>query len=180
MSSTIALFIFAVIIGSIVYLFWRQNKMSNDLGKFYRENNLIFRETSPLEDPFIFKDVRLVCNDGMLKPETPYTLILGTRIVTDGQGTSAYRYIGVFLPPQVQVSDEWLANWQQKVVERGDAWAKYSGVEPAQKNWGLMGAPEHLPIRAARLNGGVFIGWSGLHSRKNIENRLSELRSTLS
>ncbi len=168
-----------IIVGVIVYLFWRQNRIFNELGIFYKENNLVFRQSSPLEHPFVYTDTKLVCNDGILKPGIPYTLILGTRVVTDWQGTFSYHYIGVFLPPQVQVSDEWLSAWQRKVAERGDNWAQYSGMEPIKKTWGVMGPPESLPVRAVRANGGVFIGWSGMHMRKVIEARLNELKFTL-
>lgn len=180
MSSTVAILLLVVILGAIIFLFWRQNKIFNDLGDFYKKNNLVLRQSSPVENPFVYSDANLICNDGMLKPGVPYTLILGTRLVTDGQGTSGYRYIGVHLPSQVQVSDEWLNTWKQKVAERGDNWAQHSGVEAAQKNWGVMGPPEHLPIRAVRINNGVFIGWTGLHLRKTIEARLSELTTSLS
>ncbi len=179
MSLTVAILMFVVIVGLIVFLFWRQNRIFNELGNFYKENKLISRPTSPVERPFVYTDVNLTCNDGLLKPDAPYTLILGTHMVTDGQGTSAYRYIGVFLPLQVQLSDEWLKAWQQKVAQRGDNWAQYSGVEPISKTWGIMGVPENLPIRAMRVNGGIFIGWAGMHMRKVIQARLSELKNTL-
>lgn len=179
MSSTVAILLLVVILGVIIFLFWRQNKLFNDLGEFYKENKLVFRQSSPVENPFVYTDATLTCNDGMLKPGVPYTLILGTRLVTDGQGTSGYRYIGVYLPPQVQVSEEWLNTWKQKVAERGDNWAQHSGVEAAKKSWGVMGPPEYLPIRAVRVNNGVFIGWSGLHLRKTIEARLSEIIASL-
>lgn len=180
MSLTVAMLLLVVIVGLIVFLFWRQNRIFNELGNFYKENKLIFRPISPVEHPFVYTDVKLTCNDGMLKPDTPYTLILGSRLVADGQGTSGYHYIGVYLPPQVQVSDEWLNVWKQKVAERGDNWAQHSGVEATQKNWGVMGPPEHLPIRAIQINNGIFIGWTGLHLRKTIETRLSELITSLS
>ncbi|NWF63858.1 MAG: hypothetical protein HXY38_06075 [Chloroflexi bacterium] len=179
MSSFIAILMLAVILGAIIFLFWRQNRIFNELGNFYKENNLIFQPASPVEHPFMYPDVKLVCSAGMLRPNIPYTLILGTRLVTDGQGTSSYRYIGVYLPPQAQVNDEWLSAWQQKVAERSDQWAQYSGVTAAEKNWGVMGAPEHLPVRAVRVNSGVFIGWSGIHTRKTIEARLNELKTSL-
>ena len=179
MSSTVAVLLLVAILGVIIILFWRQNKVFNDLGDFYKKNNFVFRQSSPVENPFVYTDVTLTCNDGMLKSGVPYTLILGTRLVTDGQGTSGHRYIGVYLPHQVQVSDERLNTWKQKVAERGDNWAQHSGVQAAKKDWGVMGPPEHLPIRAVRVNNGVFIGWSGLHLRKTIEARLSEIIASL-
>jgi hypothetical protein len=48
-----------------------------------------------------------------------------------------------------------------------------------KKSWGLMGAPNKLPIRAIRINDGVLIAWIGLHLRSEIEERIKDLSASL-
>jgi hypothetical protein len=105
----------------------------------------------------------------------PYTLILGSRTAN----RSLYTYIGIFIPQNPETTDSWLNTWKQKVAERGDNWAQHSGVEKADKKWGLMGPPEHLPIVATRVNNGTMLSWSGLHIRKTIEARINDVLQSL-
>ena len=179
MSSTIALLMFAVIIGFIVYLFWRQNRIFDDIQAFYKANNMYHQEVPPVEHPFIYNDVNPICSKGNLKQEMPFTFMLGSRSTGAGQSRILHTYIGVFLPDHPRLTDGWLNAWQQKVAERGDNWAQHSGVEPVKKSWGLMGPPENLPIVAKRINNGVLIAWTGLHIRKVFEARLNELKQSL-
>lgn len=179
MGATIGLSALILIAGLIGFLFWRQRKIFDDIGQFYKDNNLFYRETSPVEHPFIYTDIRPICSQGHLLPDMPFTFILGSRSEGAGQTRILHTYIGVFIPDHPKLSDIWLSSWQKKVAERGDNWAKHSGMEPIEKNWGLMGAPEDLPIVAMRINNGILISWIGLHIRKTFETRLDELKATL-
>ncbi|MFN8398399.1 MAG: hypothetical protein U0X74_00175 [Anaerolineales bacterium] len=179
MSSTIALVMFAVIIGFIVYLFWRQNRIFDDIQKFYKANGMLYQETPPVEHPFIYTDVKPICSKGNLKPDMPFTFMLGSRAEGAGQSRILHTYIGVFIPNHPRLTDSWLSTWKQKVAERGDNWAQHSGIQPIEKSWGLMGPPENLPIVAKRFDNGIVIAWSGLHIRKVMEARLDELKQTL-
>lgn len=42
-----------------------------------------------------------------------------------------------------------------------------------------MGAPEHLPIRAVRINNRVLLAWNGLHLKKTIEARIKDVLDSL-
>lgn len=170
---------FIVIAGFIGYLFWRQRRIFDEIQVFYKDNNLTYREISPVEHPFIYTDIRPICSQGFLKPGMPYTFILGSRSSGSGQSRTLHTYVGVFLPDHPELTDEWLKKWKQKVAERGDNWAQHSQVEPMKKSWGLFGPPENLPIVAARINNGVLISWSGLHIRKVFDERLRELKESL-
>lgn len=165
-----------LIIGFIVFLFYRRKKLINELKEFYREGNYIQRQSLPITNPFIYDDMTFITSlDGKLKLDMPYTLILGTRVTGGGKNMIQYDYIGFYFPPQVQLSDEWLDKWKEKVAERGDNWAEHSGIEKTDKNWGLLGVPEELPIRAVRINTGVLLAWTGLHLRKTIEARMQDV-----
>jgi hypothetical protein len=48
-------------------------------------------------------------------------------------------------------------------------------VEKIEKSWGSKGAPDNLPIRAARLDNGVILAWNGLHTREQIEARMNDV-----
>lgn len=167
------------IAGFIGFLFYRRKRIFNDIGDFYKENGHIYRETSPVKDPFVYSDAALTCTDATLKEGMPYTLMLGSRTAHSGGSASLYTYIGMYIPNHPALSDDWLKQWKQKVAERGDNWAQHSGVEKAEKSWGLMGAPEELPIVAKRVEGGVLLSWSGLHIRKVIEARIQAVRDSL-
>lgn len=180
MSSTIALLMFIALIGFIAFLFWRQNRIFNDIQAFYKDNKMVYQETAPVEHPFIYTSIKPICSKGNLKPDMPFTFMLGSRSEGAGQSRVLHTYIGVFIPDHPRLTDAWLNTWKHKVAERGDNWAQHSDVEPHKKSWGLMGAPEDLPIVAKRINNGVLIAWSGLHIRKVFEARLDELKQTLS
>jgi hypothetical protein len=168
-----------VLAGLIGFLFWRQRRIFNEIQVFYKDSNLTYREKSPVEHPFIYTDINPICSQGFIKPEMPYTFILGSRSTGAGQSRILHTYIGVYLPNHPRLTDEWLQQWKEKVAERGDNWAQHSGVEKMEGKWSLMGPPENLPIVATRINDGVLIAWSGLHIRKVFDARLKELKETL-
>lgn len=168
------------IAGLIGFLFYRRKKLTNELQEFYTKGNYVQRERLPINHPFIYEDLSFTTSlDGKIKPEIPYTLILGTRFTGGGQNMIRHDYIGFYFPPHDSLTDEWLKKWKDKVAERGDNWAEHSGIEKIDKNWGIMGTPEHLPIRATRINNGVLLAWSGLHLRHVIEARIKDVLDSL-
>jgi hypothetical protein len=180
MTGTIGCIGLVAIAGFIGFLFYRRKKLMDDLQNFYKEGNYTNRAGTPVPHPFVHEMSYIVNSDGSLKPGVPYTLMLGTQFSGAGQSRRQDDYIGFYFPPQVQLSDAWLNAWQDKVAERGDGWAKHSNREPLKKSWGLMGPPQTLPIRAARMeDGGVVLAWSGLHLRKVIEARIADVLATL-
>ena len=169
-----------LIAGLIGYLFYRSRKLMNDMQDFYTQGNYVRRDNPPVENPFVYTDMSFTTSsDGFIKTGMPYTLILGTRYSGAGSSRIQHDYIGFYFPPQVELSDAWLNQWKQKVAERGDNWAQHSGIEKTEKSWGLMGAPEHLPIRAVRINNGVLLAWTGLHLREKIEARMQDVLQSL-
>jgi hypothetical protein len=180
MNSSIGCIGLIAIAGFIGYLFYRRKKISDDLKDFYKQGNYIRREQVPVEYPFVDKGLAFViCSDGFLKEGMPYTLMLGTKFSGAGKTSRQDDYIGFYIPAHPQLTDEWLNGWKQKVVERGDGWAKHSGVQQIKKSWGLWGPPNKLPIRAVRINDGIVIAWIGLHLRKQIEERINDVLTSL-
>lgn len=181
MAAEIGCFGLILIAGFIGFLFYRRKKLINELKEFYREGNYIKRESLPITNPFIYDDMTFITwLDGNLKSDMPYTLILGTRVTGGGKNMIQYDYIGFYFPPHASLTDEWLGQWKEKVAERGDNWAEHSGIEKIDKNWGLLGAPEELPIRAVRVNNAVLLAWTGLHLRKTIEARMQDVLESIS
>ncbi|GAB4543360.1 MAG: hypothetical protein Fur002_15240 [Anaerolineales bacterium] len=171
----------ALIIASVVYLYLRDRQMVSGLKDFLKDGKYKLRVEPPIKAPFIYEKLyKITSYDGYLKAQMPYTLILGIRATGEGKDRLLYHYIGFYFPQQSALSDEWLAGWQRKVAERGDKWAEKSGMEKVEKNWGVKGAPDHLPIRAARLeNGGVILAWNGLHNKEHLEARIQDALSSL-
>ncbi|HNB42039.1 MAG TPA: hypothetical protein PLG52_11100, partial [Anaerolineales bacterium] len=64
MSSTIALLMFIALIGFIAFLFWRQNRIFNDIQAFYKDNKMVYQETAPVEHPFIYTSIKPICSKG--------------------------------------------------------------------------------------------------------------------
>jgi hypothetical protein len=180
MNGTIGCLGLAAIAGFIGYLFYRRKKISDDLQDFYKQGAYIRREQPPLEYPFVDRCLAFVnSSDGFLKEGMPYTLMLGTKFSGAGKTSRQEDYIGFYIRAHPQLTDEWLNGWKQKVVERGDGWAKHSGMQQVEKSWGLMGAPNKLPIRAARMSEGILLAWIGLHLRKQIEERINDVLASL-
>ena len=180
MVAEISCFFGILIIGFIGFLFYRQNRLMNELQEFYKQGKYVYREQLPIKNPFVYEDMSFVTSsDGKIRADIPYTLILGTRYSGASQSRIRHDYIGFYFPPHDLLTDEWLDQWKAKVAERGDNWAQHSGVEKLDKSWGLMGAPEHLPIRAVRINNGVLLTWNGLHLRKTIELRIQDVLDAL-
>lgn len=186
----VSLLLFAAIIGSIVFLFMRSSKLHDARDRFFNDRKLVQRPDCPkdLGQPFVYDDLRtLNCYDGPLAPERPlrFTFVLGTR-QREGAAGPGYKlvidnYVGAYLPAaSLKLDDAWLKEWQKKVAERGDGWAKQTGLPINQRGHGLMGPPESMPIRAVRTSdGGVFVAWHCMHLRDRFEKRLAELLETL-
>ncbi len=171
----------ALVIASIVYLYFRDRQMIGGLKEFLKEGKYKLRVEPPIKAPFIYEKLYKVTSyDGYLKEGMPYTLILGIRAAGEKKNRVFYHYIGFYFPPQTSFEEGWLQAWQTKVAERNDNWAAKSGLEKIEKNWGTKGAPDHLPIRAARLeNGGYILAWNGLHNREHVEARIQDVLASL-
>ncbi|MDD2920909.1 MAG: hypothetical protein PHQ36_01370 [Anaerolineales bacterium] len=170
----------ALVIASIVYFYFRDQEMIGGLKEFLKEGQYKSRIEPPIKTPFIYKKLfKIASYDGRLKTDMPYTLILGIRAAGEGKDRVLYQYVGFYLQPQNQLSDEWLNGWKHKVAERGDGWAAKSNMEKIENIWGSKGAPDNLPIRADRVNGGVILAWNGLHTREHIEARINDVMASL-
>lgn len=186
----VALLLLVAVIGSIVFLFRRTSNLHAQRDRFFAERSLVERSDCPAEvgHPFVYDDLRTrICYDGPLSPQRPlrFTLILGTRqregAVGPGYKAVTDHYVGAYLPSaSLKLDDAWLKDWQKRVVERGDGWAKQTGLPVPERSHGLMGPPESMPIRAVRTrDGGVLIAWHCMHLRDRFEKRLAELIETL-
>lgn len=186
----IALLLLLSVVGSLVYLVWRGQNLRAQRDQFFVDRKLVQRPDCPpeIDKPFVYKDLaNLLCYDGPLSPTRPlpFVLVLGSRqregAVGPGQKVITDHYIGAYLPKSsLPLDDAWLTSWARRVAERADGWAKQSGQPVAQRDHGLMGPPESLPIRAVRTpDGGVFIAWHCLHLRDRFEKRLAELVESL-
>jgi hypothetical protein len=186
----ISLLLLLAVVGSIVFLFMRTAKLHDARDRFFAERNLKQRPDCPKElgQPFVYDDLRtLICYDGPLAPERPlrFVFVLGTRqregAVGPGHKMVIDNYVGAYLPAaSLKLDDAWLKKWKERVAERGDGWAKETGLAVPPKSHGLMGPPESLPIRAVRTpDGGVLLAWHCLHLRDRFEKRLAELIETL-
>lgn len=181
---------FLLILALLGLLFWYFGNLRTQRDRFFVDRKLVQRTGCPSEvgQPFVYKDLnQLLCYDGPLSPEKPlpFVFILGSRqregAVGPGQKMIVDRYIGAYLPASVlKLDDAWLQGWARRVAERADGWAKETGLPVPQRDHGLMGPPESLPIRAVRTtDGGVLIAWHCLHLRDRFEKRLAELIETL-
>jgi len=190
MPLSIALLLLLSVVAAIGYLFWRGQNLRAQRDQFFVDRKLVQRAACPAEvgQPFVYKDLnQLLCYDGPLSPDRPlpFVMILGSRqregAVGPGQKMIVDHYIGAYLPAaSVKLDDAWLQGWARRVAERADGWAKQSGLPVPQRDHGLMGPPESLPIRAVRTSdGGVLVAWHCLHLRDRFEKRLSELEQTL-
>lgn len=184
----IALLLLLAVVGTLGYLFWRRGQLGVEFQRFLEKRALRSLPACPpaVERPFVYERL-LDCTayEGRLSGE-PLVLILGSRqregAIGPGQKVVVDRYVGAYLPGprKSALSDEWLLAWQRKVAERGDGWAKHSGQAATQREHGLLGPPESLPIRAVRTSdGGALIAWQCLHLGDRIEQRLAELEQSL-
>lgn len=176
----VSIILAALVIASIAYLYFRDRQMIGGLKEFLKEGKYKLRVQPPIKTPFVYEArVKVASYDGQIKEGLPYTLILGLRTSGAGKDSIAYQYIGFYFSQQVQFDDEWLGNWQRKVAERGDHWASKSGIEKMEKNWGSKGIPDNLPIRAARVEGGILLAWNSLHTREQVEARINDVLASL-
>jgi len=170
----------ALVVASVVYLYFRDHQMIGGLREFLKEGKYKLRVQPPIKAPFTYEKLSKVTSyDGQIKPSLPYTLILGVRVTGEGKDRILYNYIGFYFPAQVEFNDEWLNGWKHKVAERGDNWAAKSEMEKVEKSWGSKGVPDNLPIRAARMDGGIILAWNGLHTREHVEARINDVLASL-
>lgn len=190
MPLSIALLLLLSVVASLGYLIWRGQNLRAQRDRFFVDRQLVERAGCPAEvgEPFVYKNLsNLICYDGPLSSTRPLKMvfIIGSRqregAVGPGQKVITDHYIAAYLPKSsISLDDTWLQSWAKKVAERADGWAKHSGQPVPQRDHGLMGPPESLPIRAVRTSdGGVLLAWHCLHLRDRFEKRLSELEQTL-
>lgn len=190
MPLSVALLLLLAVLGAVAILFWRSQNLRAERDRFFADRGLTQRADCPAEvgHPFVYEDLRTrLCYDGALSKERPlrYVFLLGSRqregAVGPGQKVITDYYVGAYLPASsIKLDDAWLHAWQQRVAERGDDWAKRTGLPLSPRDHGLLGPAESLPIRAVRTSdGGVLIAWHCLHLRDRFEKRLAELGETL-
>jgi len=177
----VSIVLFALIIASVTFLYLRDRQMIDGLRDFLKRGKYRLRVEPPIKTPFIYDNLyKITSYEGYLRPDLPYTLILGIRATGKGQERLLYHYVGFYFPKQVELSETWLQGWRAKVAERGDNWAAKNGIEPTEKTWGSKGAPDQLPIRAERIeNGGVILAWNCLHTSAAIEERIQDFLASL-
>lgn len=185
-----ALLLLLAVLAAVSFLFWRGQNLRAERDRFFADRGLTQRADCPAEvgHPFVYEDLSTrICYEGTLSKELPlrFVFILGSRqregAVGPGQKAITDHYVGAYLPgSSIKLEDAWLTEWQKRVAERGDGWAKRTGLPVSPRDHGLLGPPESMPIRAVRTSdGGVLIAWHCLHLRDRFEKRLAELRETL-
>lgn len=192
MPIVVALFLLVGIASVVGYLFVRSVKLSEAFQAFVRERKLVFSQTCPKElgHPFVYEDLSLcVAYKGHFDPNDSnsqtYYFILGTRqregAIGHGSKVIFDRYLGIYLPKaSLSVPDSWLRNWQEQIAQRGDGWAKHTGLPYTPKDVPLLGWPESMPIVATRTQDqGVFVGWHCLHTVDRMTQRFEEWKKTL-
>lgn len=188
----VALLLLLAVVGSLVYLIRRTQSLDAAFDRFMQQRKFSALPSCPseVEHPFVYPSLR-TCEayQGPLLPgvvgSPTWVLILGSRqregAIGGGNKIIVDRYVGIYLPSRsMTLDDAWLMGWQKKVAERGDGWAKQTGLPVTAREHGLLGPPESMPIRAARTkDGGVLIAWHCLHLADRLEQRLAELTQTL-
>ncbi len=188
----LALLLLLAVVGSLVYLIRRTQNLDAAFDHFMQERKLSILPSCPAEvgPPFVYPDLRTcLAYQGPLSPgdvsSPTWVLILGSRqregAIGGGNKIVVDRYVGIYLPSRsMTLDDAWLLAWQKKVAERGDGWAKQTGLPVTAREHGLLGPPESMPIRAVRTqDGGVLVAWHCLHLANRLEQRLAELTQTL-
>src|SRR5688572_17589542 len=111
------LLLFAVAI-LLVFLAWRDRRLSQEFQTMLLEHNFTPRESCPIPTPFVYERLdHLVCFDGDLCPGMPITLLLGTRRTGIDKHRMTHYYTGIYFSPQVKLSDSWLDRWKRRVAE---------------------------------------------------------------
>ncbi len=188
----VALLLLFAVMGSLVYLIRRTQRLDADFDRFMQQRKFSALASCPVdvEHPFVYSNLR-TCEayQGPLSPGVAgspiWVLILGSRqregAIGGGNKIIVDRYVGIYLPSRSLTLDHaWLLDWQKKVAERGDGWAKQTGLHVTEREHGLLGPPESMPIRAVRTkDGGVLVAWHCLHLADRLEKRLTELAQTL-
>lgn len=188
----VALLLLFAVVGSLVYLIRRTQRLDADFDRFMQQRKFSALASCPaqVEHPFVYPELRTcVAYEGPLSPgnatSPSWVLILGSRqregAIGNGNKIIVDRYVGVYVPSRsLTLDDAWLLGWQKKVAERGDGWAKQTGLPVTEREHGLLGPAESMPIRAVRTKeGGVLIAWHCLHLADRLEKRLTELTQTL-
>jgi hypothetical protein len=138
------------------------------------------RPDCPIPDPFVEPAVAVVdCYDGRLGNGRAVTLIVGTE---RGSRAEVASYLGFYLPPAADLGDAWLSTWKRRVADRGDWWARRTGLPDSTRRHWFFGPAETVPVRADRTgDGGVILAWRlvTLPSRDKVERRMREIAASL-
>lgn len=139
-----------------VYMVVRSQTEGVRLARMLR-NEMTERWGCPVPAPFVEPSaVVLDCWDGKLPGGRPFVLIFGTE---PGSRAQVANYIGIWLPPGPDLTDDWLLRWKQRVADRGDWWAQRAGVPAPRRTHLFVGPPEGVPVRADRAEGGALLVW---------------------
>lgn len=169
-------------ISFLMFQIYRRDKQEmRELQRLLRNYGFSFRWGCPVVNPFIYEKLdALHCYDGKLKENIPVTLIFGRYLTGKGRDTVINSMMGVYFPPNSNLSDGWLLEWKMQVARRGDDWAAHSGVAGMKSGWGAFGPPESLPVRAVRMqDGAVVLAWYCLPLRRNVEDKLNAVIRSL-
>src|SRR5262249_44260203 len=122
-----------------VYMVVRSQTEGVRLARMLR-NEMTERWGCPVPAPFVEPSaVVLDCWDGKLPGGRPFVLIFGTE---PGSRAQVANYIGIWLPPGPDLTDDWLLRWKQRVADRGDWWAQRAGVPAPRRTHLFVGPPE--------------------------------------
>ncbi|MCS6884196.1 MAG: hypothetical protein RMM17_11885 [Acidobacteriota bacterium] len=154
----------------------RDRHQLKELIQYLSNLGFSFRWGCPVVNPFLYERLdKLCCYDGKLA-DVQATLILGRYSTGKGRDLVVNSMMGLYFPPEADLSDGWLLEWKMQVARRGDDWAAYSGVDRLKVEWGALGPPESLPVRAVRLpNGGVILAWYCLPLKRNVEEKVNSV-----
>lgn len=165
----------------MLQIYRRDRQEIRELQRFLHKRGFSFRWGCPVINPFIYERLdSLYCYDGKLTESIPATLIFGKYSTGTGRNTVVNSMMGVYFPPNSNLSDGWLLEWKMQVARRGDEWAAHSGVAGMKSEWGMFGPPESLPVRAVRMpDGAIVLAWYCLPLRRNVEDKLNSLTKSL-
>ncbi|MBS0657455.1 MAG: hypothetical protein JSR82_04315 [Verrucomicrobia bacterium] len=151
----------AVAVVAFIALWLRSRRLQDDFLHALRELGFATgAPVPPLPRPFF------TARTGLLNPNTPVTLVLGTSNDDDPKTLrESTNGIGVILPNQARFSEAWMGRWEKLSLAHNTAFT--------------IGAAE-APDDVRRLqNGCVFLYFDVPHSRKALALLLGSLRSNL-
>lgn len=151
----------AVAVVAFLWMWWRSRRAQDDFLHALRE--LGFASSAPVPPlPRPFFSART----GLLNPQTPITLVLGTSNDDDPKALrESTNGIGVILPNQARFSEAWMGRWEKLSLAHNTAFT--------------IGAAE-APDDVRRLQtGSIFLFFDVPHSRKALALLLGSIRSNL-